>query len=110
MATTTLIQRQTPTVMTERVFKRWDYPIFAVLTVALLAVLAYFFVYWFSLRDWLYYPIPFVLMTGGLLSYLFLYYLRWLSLPTMRRPLPITPRPGWKVGVATSFVPGAESI
>ena len=108
MATTT--QRKRATVMTERVFKWWDYPIFAVLTVAIVAVLARFFVYWFALRDWLYYPVPFVLITAGLLLYLFLYQLRWLCLPLMRRPLPMTPRPEWKVGVATTFVPGAEAI
>jgi hypothetical protein len=95
---------------TERVFKWWDYPIFAALTVALLAVLAYFLVYWFSRRDLLYYPVPFVLITGGFLLYLLLYQLRWLCLPLMRRPLSMTPRPDWKVGVATTFVPGAESI
>ena len=110
MATTPLIQRQRAMVMTERVFKWWDYPIFAVLTVAMLAALASFLVYWFSLRDWLYDALPFVLMTGGFLLYLFLYQLRWLCLPIMRRPCPMMPRPGWKVGVATTFVPGAESI
>jgi hypothetical protein len=35
MTTTTLGQRQTTTVMTEPVFKWWDYSIFAVLTVAM---------------------------------------------------------------------------
>ncbi|GAC1347850.1 MAG: hypothetical protein NVSMB27_14200 [Ktedonobacteraceae bacterium] len=110
MARAMPVQRQTATAVTERVFQWWDYPLFAVLTVALVIVSAYFFVYWFSLRDWLYYPLPFVLMTGGLLSYLFLYLLRWLSLPKMRRPPPMTPRPDWKVGVVTSFVPGVESI
>src|SRR6266567_8114538 len=110
MATAMPVQRQAVTVMTERVFQWWDYPIFAVLTVAMVAVSAYFLIYWFSLRDWLYYPLPFVLMAGGLLTYLFFYLMRWLSLPGMRRPLPMTPRTGWKVGVATSFVPGVESI
>ncbi len=71
MAKTTLVRRQT-TLMTERVFKRWDYPIFAALTVVILATLAYFLVYWFSRRDWIYYPLPFAIMTGGFLHYLFL--------------------------------------
>jgi hypothetical protein len=71
MATTTLVRRQT-TLMTDPVFKWWDYPIFAVLTIMSLSSLAYFLVYWFSRRDWLYYPIPFAIMTGGLLHYLFL--------------------------------------
>jgi len=98
------------TLKTEPVFKRWDYPIFAVLTIAILASLAYFLVYWFSRRDWIYYPIPFMIMTGAFLLYLFLYQLRWLCLPFMRRPCLMNPQPGWKVGVATTFVPGVGSI
>src|SRR3954463_15341376 len=38
MATAMPIQRRAVTVMTERVFQWWDYPIFAVLTVAIVAV------------------------------------------------------------------------
>jgi cellulose synthase (UDP-forming) len=110
METTSLVQRQMTTVMTESVFKWWDYPIFAVLTVAVLASVAYFLVYWFSRRDWMYYPLLFAIMTGGFLLYLFLYLMRWLCLPFMRRPCPMIPRSGWSVGVATTFVPGAESI
>lgn len=109
METTTLVQRRT-TMMTDPIFKRWDYPIFAALTVAILATLAYFLVYWFSRRDWMYYPLPFALMTGGFLLYLFLYLMRWFCLPFMRRPFPMIPQSGWKVGVATTFVPDAESI
>src|SRR5216684_3285993 len=109
MATKALVQRQT-TVMTDPIFKGWDYPIFTALTVAILATLAYFLVYWFSRRDWMYFPLPFAIMTGGFLLYLFLYLMRWLCLPFMRRPRPMIPRSGWKVGVATTFVPGAESI
>ena len=71
MATITLVQGQT-TLMTDPVFKRWDHPIFAALTVAILATLAYFLVYRFSRRDWMYYPLPFAIMTAGILHYLFL--------------------------------------
>jgi cellulose synthase (UDP-forming) len=74
------------------------------------AGLAYFFIYWFSLREWSSSPIPFVTLTGGLFLFLFLYQLRWFCLPFMRRPRPMMPQPGWKVGVVTTFVPGAESI
>jgi len=109
MATTTLVQRQT-TVMTDPVFNWWDYPIFAALTIAILATLAYFLVYWFSRRDWLYYPLPFAIIIVGFLLYSFLYLMRWLCLPFMRRPRPMTPRLEWRVGVATTFVPAAESI
>ncbi len=34
----------------------------------------------------------------------------WLMLPAMRRPAPKSARRGWKVGVVTTHVPGAESI
>src|SRR5437764_6688371 len=109
MITTSDVQRQT-TISTERVFTRRDYLVFALLTSAILASVAYFLIYWFSYRDWVYYPIPFTIMTGCLLLFLFLYQLRWLCLPFMRCPRPITPHPGLKVGVATTFVPGAEPI
>jgi cellulose synthase (UDP-forming) len=96
--------------MSERVFKRWDYLVFVVLTAMLLCSLAYFLVYWFSLRDWVYFPIPFSILTLGLLLNLCMHQMRWLALPLMRRPLPIKPRSGLKIGVATTFVPGAEAI
>ena len=59
MATTNSVQQRKTTVMTDSVFKWWDYPIFAALTVAMLTSVAYFLVYWFSRRDWMYYPLPF---------------------------------------------------
>ncbi len=67
MATITLVQRQTA-VMTDLVFKRWDHLILAALAVAILATLIYFLVVWFSRRDWMYYPLPFAIMTGGFLQ------------------------------------------
>lgn len=97
-------------ITTQRVFKRWDYLIYSALSVVMLTSLAYFLVYWFAHRDWQRYPLQFGIMTGGFLLYLSLYLLRWLCLPFMRRPRPIKVRPGLKVGVATTFVPGAESI
>lgn len=35
---------------------------------------------------------------------------RWFLLPCMRRPRPMMARSTWKVGVATTFVPGAEPL
>src|SRR5947207_5725317 len=109
MITKTLASSQT-TVISGRLFKWGDYLIFAILTIASLFSLAYFLAYWFSLRDWMYYPIPFTIMTLGFLLNMSMYQMRRLTLPWMRRPCPMTARPGWKVGVATTFVPGAESI
>ncbi len=36
--------------------------------------------------------------------------MRWLTLPLVRRAVHRPPSPGWKVGVATTFVPGAEPV
>ena len=35
---------------------------------------------------------------------------RWFLLPYMKKPQPMRARPGWKVAVVTTFVPGAESL
>src|SRR5205807_1067269 len=75
-----------------------------------LFAIVYFLVYWFSLRDWMYYPLPFTIMTLGFLLNMSMYQMRWLTLPCMRRPRAMLPNPNWKVGVATTFVPDAESI
>lgn len=101
--------RQT-SIMRERVFTRRDYLIFSALSAVTLISLAYFLAYWFSHRDWLHSPMQFGIMTAGFLLYLLLYLLRWVCLPFMRRPRPIKARSGLKVGVATTFVPGEESI
>src|SRR5437588_11332845 len=104
MRTTPLASSQT-TVMSERLFKWGDYLIFAILTIASLFSLAYFLAYWFSLRDWMYYPIPFTIMTLWFLLNMSMYQMRLLTLPWMRRPCPMAVRPCWNVGVATTCVP-----
>ena len=38
------------------------------------------------------------------------YFGRWVLLLFMRRPIPMAAQPGFRVGVATTFVPGAESL
>jgi hypothetical protein len=106
----TIVEAKQTKVTSCPVFKYWDYPIFALLTGVMLLSECYFLLYWFSHQDWVYYPLSFVMMTGALLLYLFLYQLRWPCLPFMRIPQPVMPRPGQRVGVATTFVPGAESI
>ena len=34
----------------------------------------------------------------------------WFLLPQMRKPVPMKAAAGWRVGVATTFVPGGESL
>lgn len=97
-------------VTNEKVFKWWDYLLYVFLTVLNYAATYYFLGYWFTQADWRRSPIVLSILTFMLLLNLFKYQMRWISLPLMRRPRPMPPRPGWKVGVATTFVPGAESI
>jgi cellulose synthase (UDP-forming) len=98
------------TVISERVFQWWDYPLFSFLTCLSTSAMFYFWSYWFSLDDWLHFPVTFSVMTFLLLVTLFTNQLRWFSLPYMRRPKPITPRSNWKVAVVTTFVPDAEPL
>jgi cellulose synthase (UDP-forming) len=94
----------------ERVFRRWDYPVFAVLTALNLGTLALVFAFWFSPSNWGHRTVLFVLITVPFLFTLAMFESRWLLLPLMRRPRHMAARSGWKVGVATTFVPRAEPI
>ena len=98
------------TVQSEKVFKWWDYPLFILLTGLSFSAISYFMWYWFFLKDWLYYQVPFSIMALMLIAFLANNQGRWFLLLYMRRPKPMTVRPGWKVGVVTTFVPGAEPL
>lgn len=102
--------RAVPGVVSERVFRWWDYPVFAAITLVTLTAFVYFFSYWGSARDWAAQPITFTLLTLILVFNLGVHQLRWFSLPLMRRPRPMPPRPGRRVAVATTFVPDAEPL
>jgi cellulose synthase (UDP-forming) len=99
-----------PIVKTEKVFKWWDYLVFILLTGLNLTAIVSFCSYWFGLKAWLDYPITFLVMTLVLTTHTSFYLFQWFLLPYMRKPQPLPARPGWKVGVATTFVPGAESL
>ncbi len=94
----------------KNVFQWWDYPIYFFLTAVILIAIVYFFSFWFSLEDWKNYPVYFSIMTLLILNALSIYLFLWFMLSQMRKPLHIQSKKGWKVGVATTFVPGAESI
>jgi cellulose synthase (UDP-forming) len=97
-------------IVTERVFKSWDYPVFIGLSVLSLFVILDFLQHWFSVPHWSEHPGSFFVMTLILASILFNHEGRWFLLLYMRKPKPITPRGGLRVAVATTFVPGAESL
>ncbi|HET6646675.1 MAG TPA: glycosyltransferase, partial [Pyrinomonadaceae bacterium] len=52
----------------------------------------------------------FLILVGTFVLQLTLWQWRWLTLPLMRVPNPIPAAPGWRIAVAVTFVPGAESI
>jgi cellulose synthase (UDP-forming) len=97
-------------VQSEKVFTLSDYLLFALLTVVSSAAIAYFMTRWFAYGDWFAHPLPFWGLTLIVIGRLVINQSRWWYLPFMRKPVLMTPRPGWKVGVATTFVPGVESI
>lgn len=98
------------TIQTEKVLKWWDYPLFLLLTSLSLSAMYYFFSYWFSLNDLMNYPITFSIMTLLLIIILLNNQARWFLLLCMKRPKPMAAKRGWRVGVATTFVPGGESL
>ncbi|HLE24858.1 MAG TPA: glycosyltransferase [Thermodesulfobacteriota bacterium] len=104
------MEQKGKTVQIERVLKWWDYPLFILLTAILIFAIYTFISYWLSLKDWLYYPATFVMITLMLLIILGNSLLRWLLLLYIRRPKPMIPSPSLKVGVATTFVPSAEPL
>lgn len=97
-------------IQSDRVFRRWDYIVFGLLTAVTWAALARFLIYWFSLEDWRLHPISFWGLTLVLFAFVGINQFRWFLLPAMRKPRPIPPAPGLKVGVFIPFVPDGESF
>jgi Glycosyltransferase like family 2 len=97
-------------VQSEKVLKSSDYPLYGLLTAATSAAILYFIARWFAYEDWYARPFAFWGLTLIIAGRLAINQLRWWCLPFMRKPLRLAARPDWKVGVATTFVPGAESI
>jgi cellulose synthase (UDP-forming) len=94
----------------EKVFQWWDYCLYIPLTALRVGTIIYFLFYWFSCNDWSSSTLSFAISTFIVLTYVSIDQLRWCALPLMKRPRPMAPRAGWKVGVATTFVPGVESL
>jgi cellulose synthase (UDP-forming) len=97
-------------VANERIFRWWDYPIFALLTIVNLTAVFVLARYWVSHGDLHRQTLAYLILTIPLVVALTNYETRWLLLPLMCRPRPMEPTAGWRVGVATTFVPGAEPI
>src|SRR5687768_672080 len=88
----------------------WDYPIFVALTTAHLTVFGSVLYQWINDVDKYQANFIFLILVSTFLLQLMLWQWRWLTLPLMRVPKPIPAAPGWRVAVAVTFVPRAESI
>jgi cellulose synthase (UDP-forming) len=97
-------------VLCEKPFKWWDYPLFVLLLGLSSLVILYFAWHWFSLGNWLVSPLFFSLVTIVLGLKLIEHFARLLMLPLMRKPKPLTARPGYTVAAVTTFVPGEEPV
>jgi cellulose synthase (UDP-forming) len=93
-----------------RRFQWWDYPIFAGLTLLHLLVLSVVVYRWINDIDPSRANFIFSVLVGTFFLQLILWEWRWLALPLMCVPRPIPAAPGWRVAVAVTFVPEAESI
>jgi len=106
----TTCERGVETVVSERVFRWWDYPLFLALTGLNLWAVVYFAAYWVSLRGWAVYPVEFAFLASVLVVLLTNIEGRWFLLLFMRKPRPMSPASGLKVAVVTTVVPHAESL
>jgi cellulose synthase (UDP-forming) len=93
-----------------RVLRGWDYAGFGLLTALAWAALAWCLAAWLSQDDWQAHPILLGSLTLLLAYNVAIQQFHWCLLLLMRRPTPKPLRAGWRVGVATTFVPGAESL
>lgn len=93
-----------------RIFQRWDYVAFATLSLLALAIGINFFSYWLTLDVWSEHPFALSCLTLLMCVVLGIRVVSWCLLPAMRRPVVMPAPSGLKVGVVTTFVPGAESI
>jgi cellulose synthase/poly-beta-1,6-N-acetylglucosamine synthase-like glycosyltransferase len=103
-------ERMTEAVQTEAVFDKWDCVVFAMLSLVSLFVTGTFLEYWLSLRGWVFHPV--IYASSKLIFFVIIvnYFGRWFLLPYMRRPRPMAARPGWRVAVVTTVVPGNEPL
>ena len=99
-----------PRVENEGVFEWYDWVVFTGLTALALFALGRFAVYWFSVSGWAEQPVTYLLVTAGVGLFLAFHQIGWLTLPFMRRPLPMELRSTPRVAVITTIVPAVEPI
>jgi cellulose synthase (UDP-forming) len=92
------------------VFRWWDYLAFSALSAYSLYTLLVFARSWFANPEWIGHPVILLVVTALLLIVIVACLGRWFLLPFMSRPEPVPAKPGRKVAMVTTFVPGAEPL
>ena len=98
------------TVRTEKVFKKWDYAVFGLLTLVSISATLYFIAFWLSFKTWRDYPFRFAISMLIFVVIVGNYFGRWLLLPYMKRPKAMPAKAGWRVAVVTTVIPRSEPI
>jgi cellulose synthase (UDP-forming) len=94
----------------ERVFKYWDYPVFAILFLVNLAAVKVFLSAWLVSGRWGGITPGFIALTALIVYNLAISLFRWALLPLMTRPKPMPPTFCPRIAAVTTIVPGAESL
>ena len=98
------------TVSDEPVLKWWDNLLCPVLFAISILAIGYFLYRYLLHENWSTSPIALSVLTIILVARLSMSQFHWILLFKMRKPKPMTIQSGWRVGVATTFVPSAESF
>lgn len=94
----------------EKVFTYTESIVFILLTCLSIWAIVHFLSGWLSSGDWDTHRVSFLILTFIVMIRIANSQVRWFTLLFMRRPGPMKPREGLKVGVVTTIVPGAESL
>lgn len=97
-------------VRNKALFQWWDYPLFFLLSCLSFAFIGDFLFHWFSLKDWSEYPFIYSIISLMLIVVLVNNLGKWLILPLMKRPVPISSIPNFRVAVVTTFAGRSEPI
>lgn len=97
-------------VVRDRVLSRADVLMHALLTAALAVAVAWFLTRWTWAALGSGHLILSIAISVPFLGGLAIRLVRWTALPLMRRPRRVRPHPGMRVGVATTYVRGVESV
>src|ERR1039457_6566702 len=100
----------TATVVKQRIFKWSDYVLYVPLTLVMLTAMGWLVFHWLLLAQRGLASAVFWVATFLLLYTFSITLFRWLLLPWMSRPVQMKAEQNWRVGVATTFVPGLESL